>query len=84
MLRFVPERTSALAPVSSSTASTCVHVSPPSVVLKSPRSPPGPKSGPVEATRTTSLSRGSMSMRLTCRDSGRPMCSKVSPPSVDL
>jgi len=65
--------TRSFAPVSSSTFSVCFQVLPPSVVLKMPRSPPDPKSGPVAATQTVSLSRGSITIRLMWRDDLRPM-----------
>ena len=55
--------TMSFAPVSSSTFSTCFHVLPPSTVLYTPRSPPGPQRLPVAATNTMLLSRGSMAMR---------------------
>src|SRR5215216_1641302 len=49
-----------------------------------PRSPPDPNNGPVAATKTTSLLVGSMTMRLMCFDSRRPMFWNVLPPSVDF
>src|SRR5262245_39096498 len=73
-----------VAPVSSSTLSTCFHVRPPSVVLKMPRSPPDPNSGPCAATTTTSLLFGSMRILAMCFDSPSPMNWNVLPPSVDL
>ena len=76
--------TRSLAPVSSSPASTFFQVSPPSVVLNTPRSPPGPYSGPVAATSTTLALVGWMTMRLMCLESGSPTSAKVRPPSVDL
>src|ERR1035437_3210334 len=73
-----------LAPVSASPLITARQLFPPSVVLKRPRSPPGPKSGPVAATNTTSGFLGSMTILLMCFDSRRPTCANVFPPSVDL
>src|SRR6516165_2677187 len=64
ILALVGSITRSFAPVSSSTVRTAFHVLPPSVVLNTPRSPPGPHRLPVAATNTTSLFRGSMTMRL--------------------
>src|SRR4029078_6275340 len=72
------------APVSLFTFSTFFHVAPPSVVFQMPRSPPGPKSGPVAATSTVLLSSGSMMMRPMCLEVVRPIDLYVLPPSVDL
>src|SRR6188768_4202331 len=49
-----------------------------------PRSPPGPNKLPVAATRTTSLLRGSSTIRLMNREVLSPMFVHVLPPSVDL
>src|SRR5262245_4068637 len=76
--------TRSVAPVLSSTFSTCFQVVPPSVVLYTPRSPPGPQSDPVAATRTVLLSSGSITMRAIARELGRPMFFHDVPPSVDF
>ena len=84
MFGSVADITSSFAPVSSSTVSTCFQLLPPSVVLYTPRSPPGPNNGPVAATNTTSLLVGCMTIRLMCFDCGNPIIANVLPPSVDL
>ena len=84
MFGSVADITRSFAPVSSSPLRTCFQLFPPSVVLYTPRSPPGPNSGPVAATSTTSLLVGWMTMRLMCFDCGSPIIAKVLPPSVDL
>src|SRR6185436_20880963 len=76
--------TSSVAPVSESVASTFFHVRPPSVVLKMPRSPPGPNSDPLDATSTVLSFVGSITMRATCCDRARPIFCHVLPPSVLL
>ena len=78
------EMATSLAPVSSSPLSTCFQVSPPSVVLYTPRSPPGPKSGPVAATNTMFSLVGCRTMRLMCLLLGSPISANVLPPSVLL
>ena len=59
------------------------HVFPASVVLYSPRSPPGPQSGPAAATYTTFESRGSITTRPICSDFFSPRFFQFFPPSSD-
>src|SRR5215469_14963612 len=76
--------TRSFAPVSSSIFKTCFQFLPPSTVLYTPRSPPGPHRLPVAATNTMSLFLGSMTIRLMYRELLRPTLTYVFPPSVDL
>ncbi len=71
-------------PVSSSMNLTFAHVLPPSVVLYTPRSGPGPKRCPGDATYTVSGFFGSMTMRPIVCVSFSPMFVNVLPPSVVL
>src|ERR1039458_5386367 len=66
-------------PVFSLMVSTAFQVFPPSVDLKSPRSPPAPHSGPSAATYTTFESRGSMTTRPICSDFFSPRFSNSCP-----
>ena len=54
------------------TVRTGFHVAPPSVVLYTPRSPPGENSGPCAATNTVFEFRGSITIFATCSEFGRP------------
>src|SRR5277367_2408042 len=59
------------------------QVLPPSMDLKSPRSPPGPQRGPCDATYTTSELRGSISTRAMCSDFFNPILRQVRPSSSE-
>src|SRR5215213_10496602 len=76
--------TRVVTPVFSLTFRILFQVLPPSAVLYSPRSPPGPQSGPWAATYTVSESRGSMTILPICSDALRPTFCQVRPPSTDL
>src|SRR5262249_19088891 len=64
--------------------STFTHVSPPSLVRKTPRSTFGPNGCPNAATKATLASRGSTRSEPICPTSRRPACVHVLPASVDL
>ena len=81
---FRGSMTKSVTPVFSSSFSSGAHVFPPSVVLYSPRSPPGPHSGPGAATYTVSESRGSMTILATWSDAISPTFAHVFPPSTLL
>src|SRR5689334_9985771 len=72
-----------LAPVHWSTVSTGFHVLPPSVVLKTPRSPPPAHRPPCDATQTMSGFVGCTTMRPMCSLVLSPMLSHVLPPSSE-
>ena len=71
-------------PVFSSTNSTFVHVVPPSVVRKTPRSGCGPYAWPSAQTTTVLGSCGWMTVRGTRPVFSRPMSAHVLPASIDL
>src|SRR5437879_1842013 len=62
---------------------TLFQVLPLSDDLNSPRSPPGPQSGPCAATKTMLLSRGSTTMRPMCSDFLSPIFFQLLPPSSE-
>ena len=71
-------------PVVSLTNSTLRHVLPPSAVRNTPRSALGAHTWPSAATNTTSGSAGSITMRLICPTSPRPMNCQLLPASGDM
>src|SRR5436305_9185554 len=71
-------------PVFSLMVSDAFQVAPPSVDLYRPRSPPGEKSGPCDATQMVLELRGSIQILAMCSELGRPMLRQVRPASVDL
>ena len=71
-------------PVCSSTSRTRSHVSPPSVVRYSPRSPPAAHRGPCAATYTVRESSGWIAIIPMWREVSSPMLVNESPPSTDL
>ena len=76
--------TRSVAPVSSSTLRTWLQESPPSVVLKTPRSGFAPKRWPLAATQATSASSGWAITRAIDCVSRSPTWVKVLPASSDL
>src|SRR3954447_19777875 len=70
--------------LSSSSGRTFFQVLPPSVVLNSPRSPPGPYSRPRAPTNTVSGLVGWIQILPIWYEAFRPMFFQVLPPSVDL
>src|SRR6266478_2064787 len=73
-----------IAPVFSSLNKMHRQFFPPSLERKTPRSVFGPYAWPRAATKTLLGSLGSIRIRPICRESVRPMCVHVFPPSVDL
>src|SRR5205823_11958806 len=71
-------------PVVSLTNSTLCHVLPPSAVQNPPRSALGAHTWPSAATNTTSGSAGSITMRVICPTSPRPMNCQLLPASGDM
>src|SRR5687767_12045099 len=62
---------------------TRIHVSPPSVVRYRPRSPPGTKRLPAEATNTRLGFAGSTAIRPMAPEVGNPIDCHVAPPSLE-
>src|ERR1700682_6381183 len=83
MSGFAGSSCTSTTPVFSLMVSTAFQVLPASVVLYSPRSPPGPHSGPSAATYTTFESRGSITTRPICSDFLSPRFCQLFPPSSD-
>ena len=84
MFGLCGSKTMSMPPVFSSFDRTLVHVFPPSVVRKIPRSWFGLNACPNAATRTTFSFRGSTISAPICRVSFKPTFSHVLPPSIDL
>src|SRR6266702_5600222 len=76
--------TKSATPVVSLTNSTFCHVLPPSAVRNTPRSALGAHTWPSAPTRTTFGSNGSITMRVICPTSPKPMNCQLRPASGDM
>ena len=85
MSGFVLLIVTSIAPVEALSGTiTRVQLAPPSSVRNRPRVGTVSCSAPMTATKTRSLSRGSITIWPIVSPSSRPMLAQVAPPSVDL